>query len=537
MPTARTAFLALVGLVGLWITFYPTFLSGFDRMQPEAGDVLLNNLFLEHSYHWAFDRDYRFSLWSPGFYYPTPYTFTYSETLLGTAPLYWLLRTCFSETVACQFWIILTYALNFVSMAIVLRWFGVNTLLTAAGAYVFAFGLIRADHLTHQHMMVQYFSPPAVWYAWACFREPTARRWALVVGLVTWQILASLHLGWFLGFGLLIFVGCGLAVEPGSWARVKAFVRGRPVATGVPLLTAGLILGLYSRNFYHGTPGSRAYWEAAMYCPYVDGWFVATPGSFWADHLTYRDEGKFPEKCLFQGFGVYVVFIVAGWYACRRRFPDRGLVLAGIGTAFVLALLVTRVGWNISLWYFVHSIVPGANAFRAVGRIAFAGYLFGLIGGLVGVQAMVNDRFAAPSRRWLAFGMMAVVMVLEQLRPFPESFDKRTEFLDRVDSLVPALRDVDTAWVLYDGSMPDYRHEIAAMWAGLWAKTPVMNGFSGTQPPNFYGLQGGPTIEDCVALLGPEWHGKVALIEWGPPVRRRVYQVEPGRRIRVLGSS
>ena len=52
-------------------------------------------------------------------------------------------------------------------MAVVLRWFGVNTILTAAGAYVFAFGLIRVDHLTHQQLMPQYFSPFAVWYAWS----------------------------------------------------------------------------------------------------------------------------------------------------------------------------------------------------------------------------------------------------------------------------------------------------------------------------------------------------------------------------------
>src|SRR5262245_21375039 len=224
MPTTRTAFLALVGLAGIFLTFYPTLLSGFARMQPEAGDILLNNFFLEHSYRWAFDRDYPFSLWSPGFYYPTPHAFTYSETLIGTAPLYWLLRVWFSETVACQLWVIITYALNFASMAVVLRWFGVNTVLTAAGAYMFAFGLIRVDHLTHQHLMPQFFSPFAIWYAWGFLREPSARRWALVPTLCALQVLAGLHLGWFLSFGLVIFVAWGLIVEPGSFARVRQFV-------------------------------------------------------------------------------------------------------------------------------------------------------------------------------------------------------------------------------------------------------------------------------------------------------------------------
>jgi hypothetical protein len=528
MPTTRTAALAAVGLGGMLVTFYPTLLSGFDRMQPEAGDVLLNNFFFEHTYRWAFDPNYPFSFWSPGIFHPTRHTFTYSETLTGTAPLYWLFRFGFSESVSCQLWILVTYALNFASMAVVLRWFGVNTVLTAAGAYVFAFGLIRADHLTHQHLMVQYFSPLAVWYAWACLREPTAHRWALLVGLCAWQVLAGLHLGWFLLFGLLIFVGLGLCVEAGSRARVWEFVRRRPLATAVPVLAAGLVVGAYARNFYVGAPGPRAYWEAAMYGPYPDGWFVATPGSLWADRLTSRHPDDFPEKMLFQGFAVYGVFLAAGWYAWRQGFPQRGLVLAGVGTAAILMLCVTRWGSNVSLWFLIHQVVPGANAFRAIGRIAFAAYMFGLIGGLVGLQSLVMDRVSRPRMRTVIFGVVTGLMIAEQVRPFPESFDKRAEFFDRAESLVPHLAGVDAAYVIDDESMPDYRHQIAAMWAGLWAKVPVMNGFSGTKPIDYPGVGDQPTLEELVRALGPNWSGRLAVIEWGPPVRRRVYRVEPG---------
>lgn len=528
MPTTRTALLAAVGLAGLALVFYPTVLSGFDRMQPEAGDCLLNNSFFEHSYRWASDRDYPYDLWSPPYFYPTPNTFTYSETLLGTAPVYWLLRVWFSETVACQLWVILTYALNYWAMAVVLRWFGVNTLLTAGGAFVFAFGLIRVDHLTHQHMTVQYFSPFAVWYAWSFLREPTARRWALAVALVAVQILAGLHLGWFLGFGLVIFAAWTLAVEPGSWRRLREFAGRRPVATVVPPLAAGLVLGLYAANFYRGTPGSRAYWEAAMYCPYPDGWLVATPGSLWSDHLTWRHPDEFPEKMLFQGFTVYAVFAIAGWYAWRNRFPGRGLALAGVGTALVMALLVTRWGGNVSLWFLVNKLVPGANAFRAVSRIAFAGYMFGMIGGLVGLQALLTERITRPGRRTIAFALVAGLLILEQVRPFPESFDKREEFLDRVDALAPQLQGVDAAYVMYDGTMPDYRHEIAAMWAAVRTGVPVINGFSGTQPPDYPGIGARPPLLELLRLLGPQWRGRLAVIEWGPPSRREVYQIEPG---------
>jgi hypothetical protein len=86
--------------------------------------------------------------------------------------------------------------------------------------------------------------------------------------------------------------------------------------------------------------------------------------------------------------------------------------------------------------------------------------------------------------------------------------------------------------------MPSYRHHITAMWAGLWANVPVVNGFSGSQPDNFPAFEDRPTVAELARVLGPGWRGKLAVIEWGPPIRRRVYQVEPGddpaRRVRLL---
>lgn len=528
MPTTRTALPAAVGLIGLLVTFHPTLLSGFARMQPEAGDVVLNHYFLEHTYRWAFDRHYPFSFWSPGFFYPTPHTFTYSETLIGTAPLYWLLRAGFPETVSCQLWVMVVYLLNYAAMAVVLRWFGVHPALAAGGAFVFAFGLVRTDHLTHQQLMPQFFSPFAVWYAWGFLTEPTVRRWWLLWFLGAWQVLASLHLGWFLGFGLCIFAGWGLAVEAGSWRRVRTFFRERPIAALVPVLLAGLVVGAYARNFYRGNPERRGYSEAVAYLPPPDAWVVGAPGSLWADHLTARSADSFPEQSLFQGVAVYAVMGLAGWYALRRRFAGHGLVLAGVGSALTLAFLVTQWGRGVSPWFLVHQLVPGANAFRAVGRAAFVAYLLGLVGGLVGVQAFLTDRVARPRWRIAIFLGIAGLMAIEQVRWDPESFDKEEACYGPARAVAEQLRGADAGYVVFDGSMPSYRHHIVAMWGGLWADVPVMNGFSGTQPANFPAYEDQPTLPELLRALGPGWRGQLVVIEWGPPVRRRVYQVEPG---------
>jgi hypothetical protein len=74
------------------------------------------------------------------------------------------------------------------------------------------------------------------------------------------------------------------------------------------------------------------------------------------------------------------------------------------------------------------------------------------------------------------------------------------------------------------------------MWAGLLAKVPVMNGFSGAHPPGYPGMHDQLTFLELWRVLGLKWFGKLAVIEWGPPVRRTVYQFEPGGRFRVIES-
>src|SRR5580704_7578882 len=111
----------LAGLAGgMLMCFHPIILSGFQYTQADPGDPVLNHYFLEHSYRWAFDRDYPASFWSPRFFYPTSLTLAYSENLIGTAPLYWGVRLVSSAEIAWQWWILINAAANYVAMVIVL---------------------------------------------------------------------------------------------------------------------------------------------------------------------------------------------------------------------------------------------------------------------------------------------------------------------------------------------------------------------------------------------------------------------------------
>src|SRR5262249_33549556 len=132
----------LVVMVGLWSMFHPTLLSGFARLQADPGDTLLNVYVLEHSWRWLTQADAG-PHWSPAFFHPQPLVLAYSENLLGTAPLYWLLRPACPPVLAYQLWMMLVTVLTYASFAAMLRRLGVGHLLAALGGFVFAFGLPR----------------------------------------------------------------------------------------------------------------------------------------------------------------------------------------------------------------------------------------------------------------------------------------------------------------------------------------------------------------------------------------------------------
>src|SRR5947208_15136854 len=125
-PLAVVALYAVALASGLAAAFTPTLASGFTLVQTDPGDTLLNHYVLEHSWQWLTRPDYAGTLWSPPFFAPTPLTLAYSENLLGTTPLYWLLRCVCPDLLAFQLWTTLVSALTFATFAWVLRRFGVG---------------------------------------------------------------------------------------------------------------------------------------------------------------------------------------------------------------------------------------------------------------------------------------------------------------------------------------------------------------------------------------------------------------------------
>jgi hypothetical protein len=506
--TAIIAIYTLALIAGLVAAFHPTLLSGFTRLQTDPGDTLLNHYILEHSWLWLTRSDYAGTLWSPPCFYPQPNTLAYSENLLGTAPLYWLLRSFAAPLLAYQLWMLAVTGLTFATAAWMLRRFGATHGLCALGAGLFAFGLPRVAQIGHQQLLPHLFAPLALWAAWRFLEAPRTRMLAALLVAMFLQTLASIYLGWLLGFALVVFAGCTLLADRDALARLAVYARRKwyqvlPAGFAATAFFA-LLLAPYrdaNRGFH------RSYREIARNLPTPAAWL--TPPRFDALHEPHNPfDPPLEEQWLYNGAVPLGLAALAIAVVVRRRrerdpivqashgaggppaihaggppAPQKNLILAALATAGILVLVTLRWPGGASAWWLVYCLAPGADAVRAVGRIAMIVYLFALLGGVLALDAVLKARLALAWRHAIV-GLLGVVAIAEQVQPDLPHFDPRP-FYAQAERIAVRIKGAQCAYVELDPAMNFYEGHLAAMWAGLLANVPVVNGYSGRYPPGY----------------------------------------------------
>lgn len=499
-----SAYVAAAAL-GSYLVFRPTFDSGFARLQTERGDCLLNHYILENSWLALTDSGYRGSLVTAPFFHPTRATIYYSENLFGVAPLYWALRLALPYDLAYQWWQILLNLLNFVAFALVARWLKWPHVIALGGAFMWAFAMVHADQIKHQQQIGRFWMPVALYYAVKLVTEPSPRSLNRLLGSVFLQNLACIYTGWFLVAGLATFLPVFAGLSPGSYAALKRFAREnrRRVVRVVALWTLAMLL-LYAPYVAVNWGVGRSYTDVAGLLPTPSAWLTGPPDSKWTlTTAPYRAPVSL-ECWLFSGFTFYSLMGAAavGLFVYRRdaRPPVWPLIAAGLCTALLWVLLtITPHERGESLWRIVR-LAPGGMAIRAVSRVYLIVYLFGSFAAC----AWLAHATEAIRREWLRAavrGLVVGLMIFEQTEYQQPSIPK-SHFYPLVDEAAAKLRGAETGWVA-----PRYRDpagdtfdgvygEVFAMWVGLRANVPVVNGYSGRTPDGYPGS--GTTDEAAV---------------------------------------
>jgi hypothetical protein len=520
---------------GLGFAFSPTLVSGFRQLQTDPGDTILNHYFLEHSWRWVSQPDYRGALWSPTFFYPEKDVLGYSDNLFGAAPVYWLLRCGLDDVPAYQLWMMVGFAANFVAMAVVLRWFALSHALCALGAFLFAFGTPHVQQIGHQQLTYRCWTPFAIWYGWRFLREPSGGALFGCLFCIAWQFIAVVYVGWFVAFGLGCVSVILLLTNRDSRTRLWRFVRERPLAAACPVLLNGLLVAavvvpyLRANQGYQREPG-----EALVGAPRWNSWLAVPPGTLWHPLVESIPPPLNGEHFLGGGLAFLALATLCAVTVLRRKAaPEDRLLIRTFALTCVLLLALTLSVWVAedrggSLWYGVYYVVPGAKAIRVPARVYLILYPLLTVAGLLALQRLLDG--TRLTTRWRAALVGALIVVAAAENYFPQVGDRSRSFEARpfyahARTLARELNGTDAAYGLSEMPGAYYEHELTMMWAGLYANVPVVNGYSGREPRDYPSFRDDFSIDLLKGWLGPGWRGTFVVVTDADPVRRDRWQV------------
>lgn len=523
--------LYLAGLAGgLSVAFKPTFDSRFAHLQTETGDAVLNHYLLEHSWRCVSDSNYCGTLLSPPFYYPAKLVLAYSENLLGAAPVYWALRLGLPEDLAYQWWMIVLSGLNFVAFAVVARWLGCNHFLTVFGAYLWAFALVHVEQAKHQQTIPRFWMPFAAYYAWQLALAPSVRSLNRLLGCVFLQATACIYTGWFLAAGVGVFIPAAVGLRPGGLRELWAFARQRRGAVlRVCGFWAATLVVWFTPYLIVNWGMARAYADCVDLMPTGAAWLTGPPGSRWSHTLARILPPVYLDCWIFSGFGLYLLVVVATVHVWklgpeRARRPELVFVAACLLTAAAWWVISLRMIGDVSLWW-LFRFVPGGQAIRAIARIYVSIYLFGTLAAVVWLQ-VVTGRIGRCWLRALALAAVVAPVIYEQTGYEPQSVHK-AEFYPLARECGEVMRGADAAYVLpVFGKDREIHPAVLAMWAGMYANVPVINGYSGRGPDGLPPGWESLSDDQIRTWLRGRVRGRVAVIDPNHPRAVRYVQVE-----------
>jgi len=479
----------LLLMVGLLMVYRVSFASGFTHIPVDEGDSRFNHYLLEHSYRWISGHPQHNNLWSPPMFYPATNTIAYSDAMAGYGWWYWPLRAAgLGPNPSFVLWMVLSSAMNFGAMLLLLTClFRIELVPASIGAFLFSFGIPRTAQMGHQQLLPQFYMLCFVAGLMLLIRHGhRTTAWTMVIAGVVLQFYSGFYHLWFALFGVTwLFIGGFMFAE--SRAALLDLLR-RPLpllaATAITALCLWPLLHLYLQALHEAGPRSMD--SVYQMLPRVQSWLF--PGTaHWmygrlCEAMTMFNRLPFPNEHILGLGPITTVLVVLGFIRWRHAAWGRAMLVA-MAVIMVFTLFYSE-HWNP--WSVVAATIPGGNAIRAVTRIALLLLVPASIALAMHLQTIKSIRVKIA---------LALLVVCEQGMTVA-TFDA-VAAQARIDAIAgQAVQHSGPFYFAHEIDDEDhdrytgeeYVAQLDAMWAGLQANRPTLNGYSGNAPQGWIRL-------------------------------------------------
>jgi hypothetical protein len=348
----------------------------FEHLPGDWTDNRLNNFILEHGYRWL--RGWEPSFWDAPSFYPARGVTALSDAHIGMLPLYAATRLLgASPEQAFQWHFVLCFVLNYALAVWAFRRLGFSAAATAAGAFVFTFGLPMVGQAMHTQLFPRFLVPPALVFGWEFLRRPSAPRFAGAVFSVAGQVYLTLYIGCM----LVLLMGVGMLVallrfrDQLNWDDLRRAGRREDVKRLAVLAVAGFaVLPLFLRHVSE-VRGTQHAWIRSM-APTPRAWLTPPAVACWSPlhglsplPELEHDRNARIEREISMGLLPTLAVLVVGCLGFSRieLASQRATAVVAAWSVVGCALLLTRVG---DFWLFGPLLhLPGGSGVRVPSRI------------------------------------------------------------------------------------------------------------------------------------------------------------------------
>ncbi len=481
------------------ILFFTLQVTGYNLQYfpGDLGDARFNTYLLEHSFQYFTGKQNSF--WNAPFMFPEKNVLSYSDTLVGVAPLYILIRLFISDPLtAFQWFYILITILNLVACYAFLYWTFKNKYGAAVGAFVFTFSIALQSQMTHAQTFSRFAVPIAFWMALLFYKSLQPRYFFAAIFCVVYEIYAGIYLGFMLLIPVsilmvLILVICRKDYLQSIKSKIFFSKLTFSLIFNLLLLVPLFVPYLKRSNMLE----VNSYAGIANTIPSFHSFLTSKDGSFsWSvlkdvkrDYPAYWDHQLFPGGIALLSL---IFFLFAAFIAIKQKSTTTGNnfyknTFSGIIAlcTVITFLLYLRVG-NFSLYQFIFAL-PGFSSMRSMGRIInieliFYAFATGFVWTLIFRK---NTRFQP-----LIFVFFLALLIADNyLSPEFIYHYNKSEAQQRNISLMQKLKSIPPNTVISyepenkeDYSVP---YQLDAMLSTQQAQLKCINGYTATSPQEF----------------------------------------------------
>lgn len=443
-----TSLIVILGLVpGLILYTFNVIGFNFEYFPGDLGDGRLNLYFLEHA-HKFFSGEVS-NFWDAPYLYHETNVIAYSDNLLGTAPVYSLLRLMgFDIYRSYQMWFIVLSVLNYLAAFYFLKYVFKNNYSAMLGAFVFAFSIALQSQLTHAQTFPRFSIPLAFLMAVKFSETFHPRYFFFTLLLIVYQILCGIYLGLMLavpiGIYFLLVFGIALYSEKKAHFNLKWLLQVLSYGAISFVILLSFMLPYMQRKI---SPGFEHYQEISDSIPTITSHFFSHRASPIWDFLSKTGlhlEESMNHQIFAGGIATLSMLIAIIWLIVsitKARFRLKTLsahwilMLTALLT-FFFYLRFDDVSAYIALYY-----LPGFSAMRAVNRVINIELIFFAIATALVFSFIWKSRFRHKTTIFVVtFTLILIDNSFEGRKAYRTKVStatNRTNQIDRVYAAIP----------------------------------------------------------------------------------------------------